>query len=303
VSAVPQLPHVLPDTLGHLLPRPTGGARGGEERIAELLAGPASVRSIHRPVVTLADGRCVGYQASLRVARSAARAPGPWFRAAARSGLSGQLGALALEAALRARGTLPGERFLVVELDPEALCHPDVIGVLTSEDDVADLVVSLISAELPPVLSLEAGRAGSHPARRVLDELRGRGMRLAATAGKAGLDDLLAVERLHPDLVLLPADLIRGVQLHPLRQRLIDVVVALADGAGAATLAEEVETPDEVLALRAAGVRMAQGWLFGRARPGFVPPSSEICEWLRSQQTRSQQTRSRQTQSRQTQGS
>jgi EAL domain-containing protein (putative c-di-GMP-specific phosphodiesterase class I) len=265
-----------------LLPGPCSTLTGAaEEQIAELLARPASIRSIHRPVVSLPDGECLGYEATVRVAQWAARSPAPWFRAAAKSGLSGQLGALAVAAALRARATLPGERFLALELDPDALGHPDVIGVLTEADDVADLVLILISPDLHPVLSLPPGTPNPHPAVRVLDELRGRGMRLAVTAGAAGLDELLVVERLHPELVLLPVGLVRGVHVDPLRQRLIDVVIELADDLDAATLAEEVETLDEALALRSAGVAMAHGWLFGRARPGFTPPSPEVCECLR----------------------
>jgi EAL domain-containing protein (putative c-di-GMP-specific phosphodiesterase class I) len=257
-----------------LLPGPYSTFTGApEEGIAELLARPSGLRSINRPVVALSDGRCVGYQATVRLAEWAARSPAPWFRAAAESGLSGQLGALALEAALRERATLPGERFLAVELDPDALGHPDVIAVLTAEDDVSDLVITLISTEMP----------AGHRAKPVLEEFRARGLLLAVPAGTAGLADLLAVERLAPDLVLLPLDLVRDVHRHPLQQRLIDVVIEFADGTGAATLAEEVETLDEALALRTAGVRMAQGWLFGRARPGYVPPSAEVSEWLRSQ--------------------
>jgi EAL domain-containing protein (putative c-di-GMP-specific phosphodiesterase class I) len=257
-----------------LLPGPCSTFTGApEDQIAELLARPSGIRSINRPVVSLGDGRCVGYQATVRAGEWAAHSPAPWFRAAAETGLSGQLGALALQAALRERATLPGSRFLAVELDPDALGHPDVVGVLTAEDDVSDLVITLISTEL----------TASHRAVPVLAEFRGRGMLLAASAETAGLGDLLAVERLAPDLILLPLQLVRGVHLHPLQRRLIDVVVELADGTGAATLAEEVESLDEALALRTAGVRMAQGWLFGRARPGYVPPSAEVSEWLRSQ--------------------
>lgn len=257
-----------------LLPGPCSTLTGApEEQIAEVLARPNGVRSINRPVVALTDGRCVGYQATVRVAEWAARSPAPWFRAAAQSGLSGQLGALALGAALRERATLPGDRFLAVELDPDALGHPDVVAVLSAEDDVSDLVITLISTELPP----------EHRAAPVLQEFRGRGMLLAVPAGTAGLADLMAVERLAPDLILLSVELVRGVHQHRLQQRLIDVVVELADGTGALTLAEEVESLDEVLALRSAGVRMGQGWLFGRARPGYVPPSAEVSEWLRVQ--------------------
>jgi EAL domain-containing protein (putative c-di-GMP-specific phosphodiesterase class I) len=257
---------------------PNGAELGvPEDRLAELLAKPASIRSIHRPVVALPDGRCLGYEATVRIGDQAARSPAPWFQAAARAGLSGQLGAIALEAALRERNSLPGECFLAVELDPEALGHPDVAAVLESEEDISDLVLTMISPQIP----------AGHPAGPVLDELRARGLMLAVSAGAAGLNDLLVVENLAPDLIRLSAELVRGVHLHPIRQHLIDVVVELAQTLGANALAEEVETMDEAYALRAAGVRMAQGWLFGRPRPGFAPPSAEVSEWLRVLQAES----------------
>jgi EAL domain-containing protein (putative c-di-GMP-specific phosphodiesterase class I) len=255
-----------------VLPGPTGADPGvPEDRLAELLAKPASVRSIHRPVVALTDGRCLGYEATVRIGDRAARSPAPWFQAAARAGLSGQLGAIALAAALRERTSLPGECFLAIELDPEALAHPDVRVVLEAEEDISDLVLTLIGSDLPT----------GHPAGPVLDELRGRGLMLAMTAGQAGLTELLAVEALAPDLIKLTPELVRGVHQHPIRQHLVDVVVELAETLGASALAEEVETMDEAYALRASGVRMAEGWLFGRPRPGFAPASAEVSEWLR----------------------
>jgi EAL domain-containing protein (putative c-di-GMP-specific phosphodiesterase class I) len=267
VTAVPLLPGLLPGPSGTFGTAP-------EERIAELLARPASVHSIHRPVVGLDDGRCLGFEATVRIADGSEREPAPSYRAAAQTGLSGRLGALALAAALQERATMPGERFLVVALDADALGHPDVVAVLAAEDDVADLMLTLPSPGLP----------SGHRAEPVLIELRTRGLQLALSAGTAGLPELLEAERLHPDLILLPVDLVRGVHQHRVRQRLVDVVVELADDIGAATLAEEVETLDETQMLRSLGVRMANGWLFGRARAGYPPPPTEVCEWLRLQQ-------------------
>jgi EAL domain-containing protein (putative c-di-GMP-specific phosphodiesterase class I) len=271
VTAVPLLPGLLPGPSGNFATAP-------EEQIAELLARPASLHTVHRPIISLDDGRCVGYESTVRIADTGESGPvppqfasSPSFRAAARTGLSGRLGAAALTAALRERATMPGERFLVVPLDADALGHPDVVAVLTDEDDVADLTLTLICADLPP----------NHRAGPAIEELRTRGLQLAVTAGTAGLADLHLVEQLHPDLITLPAGLVRDVHQHRVRQRLVDVVVELGDEIGATTLAEEVESLDETQVLRALGVRMAQGWLFGRARVGFPPPPAEVCEWLR----------------------
>ncbi|MCD5349607.1 EAL domain-containing protein [Kineosporia mesophila] len=241
------------------------------EPIAQTLSRPATIRSIHRPVVALADGTCLGYQATVRVGDWAARSAAPYFEAAAQAGLSGQLGALALQAAVRERTALPVEKFLAVEMDADALTHRDVLDVLDLAGQISDLVLSLITPHVTP----------GHPAIDVLSGLRARGLLLAAGVGAAGLGDLLALEHLVPDLIQIPAELVRDVHEHAVRRRLVENVVDLAEDLGAAVLAEDVESLDEASVLRGCGVRLASGWLFGRARPGFTPPSPEVCEWLR----------------------
>ncbi|WP_460624416.1 EAL domain-containing protein [Kineosporia babensis] len=241
------------------------------EPIAQTLSRPATIRSIHRPVVALADGTCLGYQATIRVGDWAARSAAPYFEAAAQAGLSGQLGALALQAAVQMRVALPVEKFLAVEMDADALTHSDVLDVLERAGEISDLVLSLISPHLAP----------QHPAIEVISELRGRGLLVAAGTGVAGLDDLTALEHLVPDLIRVPAELVRDVHQYAVRRRLIENVVDLAEELGAAVLAEDVESLDEASVLRGSGVRLGSGWLFGRARPGFANPSPEVCEWLR----------------------
>jgi EAL domain-containing protein (putative c-di-GMP-specific phosphodiesterase class I) len=241
------------------------------EPIAQTLSRPATIRSIHRPVVALADGTCLGYQATVRVGDWAARSAAPYFEAAAQAGLSGQLGALALQAALRERAGLPEDKFLAVEMDADALTHRDALDVLDGAGEISDLVLSLITPHLRP----------GHPAIDVLSVLRGQGLLLAAGVGPAGLADLVALELLVPDLIRVPAELVRDVHRHAVRRRLVENVVDLAEELGAAVLAEDVESLDEASVLRGCGVRLASGWLFGRARPGFVTPSAEVCEWLR----------------------
>jgi EAL domain-containing protein (putative c-di-GMP-specific phosphodiesterase class I) len=240
--------------------------------LADALARPGAVRCRHRPVVALADGRCPGYQTTARLARSCVP-----FAAAADCGLSGTLGALALEAALLARSTLPGDRFLSVALDAHALAHPAVSALLEREDDVSRLVLDLTD---PPGAGGFAPGAPPHPATEVLAALRGRGLRVSAAAGGAGLGELVALRRLGPDLVRLPAELVRSVEADPVRRALIGVLRDLTGPAG--LLAEEVETLAEVATLRDLGVELAAGWLFGRARPTFEPPPDEACAWLRT---------------------
>ena len=58
-------------------------------------------------------------------------------------------------------------------------------------------------------------------------------------------------------------------------------VLTLARGLDIATTAEGVETEDQFEMLQAAGVNLAQGWLFGRPCPaaelGFAGPAADAC--------------------------
>jgi EAL domain-containing protein (putative c-di-GMP-specific phosphodiesterase class I) len=260
-----------------LVPGPWSPSAGSEqEAVASLLARPDAVRSVQQPVVDLRTGLCAGYSGVVRIAEWVGRESGPWFRAAADAGLRDELAGLALQACLRARATMPGERFLITELSGQVLAAEPVACVLADQDDVADVVLSL-TGELGPGALAE------------IERWRTRGLRFAATAGSAGLADLEALTGWRPEVVRLPARLVRGLPGDPLRQRLVALVVGLTADLGVASadggvLAEDVETLAEVTALRDLGVRWAQGWLVGRLRAGFAPPAVDLQDWLTSTQ-------------------
>lgn len=83
-------------------------------------------------------------------------------------------------------------------------------------------------------------------------------------AGYAGLG-LLA--KFQPDMIKIDMELVRGVATSPARQAIIKAVVDLAAALGIQVLAEGIETLPELLCVRAAGIRLAQGYLF--AKPEF----------------------------------
>ena len=80
-------------------------------------------------------------------------------------------------------------------------------------------------------------------------------------AGHAGLT-LLA--RFQPDLIKLDMELIRGIETSPARGAIVRGIVGIAAELGVLVLAEGVETEAELLSLRAAGIRLVQGYFFAR---------------------------------------
>jgi EAL domain-containing protein (putative c-di-GMP-specific phosphodiesterase class I) len=103
----------------------------------------------------------------------------------------------------------------------------------------------------------------------ILRELRARGVRLAIDDFGAGFSNLKYITDLRPDVVKIDRQLIEGLSDGSREQVLISSLTALCHAQGAAIIAEGVETVAELHALRRAGVRFAQGYVF--ARPDATP--------------------------------
>ena len=61
---------------------------------------------------------------------------------------------------------------------------------------------------------------------------------------------------------------------------IVDAIVAMAHGIGAAVVVEGVETHQQLDRLRALGVRYAQGYLIGQAQPTAAVLSGEAARGL-----------------------
>ncbi len=244
-----------------------------EEEVARLLRRPESLRCVYQPVVDLRTGDCAGYEALTRVADWPARSPQPWFTAAARTGLAGQLEAASLGNALKGRTDLEVEQFLAVNIAAPFLDEEAVLAVLRGQPDLAGLVVEL---SWPDGVAAESAPSAAVAAMRV------SGLRIACDVADAGRVELDRMTQLRPDLVKLDASLVKGAYEDPVRDRLVRLVVSMAEEMGAVVQAEGVESLDDARHMQVVGVRLAQGWLFGRARPSFLPPSAEVATWLRT---------------------
>jgi EAL domain-containing protein (putative c-di-GMP-specific phosphodiesterase class I) len=88
-------------------------------------------------------------------------------------------------------------------------------------------------------------------------------------AGHSGLNRLV---QLQPDLIKIDMLIVRGIDDDVRRQAILSGVVHMAEALGVVVLAEGIETEAEYLTLRAAGIRLFQGYWF--ARPAFesLPP-------------------------------
>lgn len=241
------------------------------QQIDELVRRPGSLRSVYQPIVDLRRGECIGYEALTRVAEWPAHSPQPWFTAATRGGLAARFEEAALRGALRGRSMIPAGRFLTVNLSAAGLQHEAVVALLLEQPDLHGLVIEI--TDVPAVLAAPQSLG-------MLGELRSRGLMAAADLEDGGAHELARIGELRPDLVKLERSLVHGLHGDPVRRRVVASLASFVTDLGATCLGEGVERREDAHALQDLGVRFGQGWLFGRARPGFMPGNEESAGWL-----------------------
>ena len=106
---------------------------------------------------------------------------------------------------------------------------------------------------------------------RIITEYRKHGFATALDDFGAGYAGLNLLASFQPDFIKLDMELIRGIAASPARQTIIVGVVTMARQLGVAVIAEGVETEDELTTLRAAGIRLFQGYLFAKPAVASLP--------------------------------
>ncbi|AWB21725.1 EAL domain-containing protein [Methylobacterium currus] len=109
---------------------------------------------------------------------------------------------------------------------------------------------------------------------RIITDYRQRGFLTALDDFGAGYAGLGLLARFQPDLIKLDMELIRGIADSPARQAIVSGVISIARALRVAVIAEGIETPEELAALREAGITLFQGYLFARPMVAALPELS-----------------------------
>ncbi len=244
-----------------------------QQALHRVLREPAASITLHRqPIIDLRRGVTAGFELLARFADPQIDAPPHhWFGAAYRLGVGPQLEAAVVQQALRLRLEAPPNTFLTVNLDPAALRHEPVAGLLLAEESLGGFVVEL--TEHTEIDDLEWMNG-------LLAELRRRGALIAvddAGTGYAGLKRLLAVR---PEFVKVDQAFIRGIAEDPAKRALVELVGHFASRIDAWVIAEGIETEEDLREVVRMGAPLGQGFLLNRPAPAFAPCPPPVRELL-----------------------
>jgi EAL domain-containing protein (putative c-di-GMP-specific phosphodiesterase class I) len=232
-----------------------------EARLDRCIAG----LQMHFQPIVYPDRARFGYEALLRSTDKSLPHPGAILDAAERLERTPRLGMAIRTQVAKVFAAAPPDRGVVfVNLHINDLFDRS----LTSPFSPLSRIASRVVLEITERASLD----GVGDIRYRLAELRERGFRIAIDDLGGGHARMSAMGPLDTDFVKLDMSLVRAVDTHPMKQRLVRSITQLCREHGVMVVGEGVETEAEAECLTELGCDLLQGYLIARPGPPFVDP-------------------------------
>mgnify|MGYP001037348971 FL=1 len=226
------------------------------------------LRLHYQPIVTLSSGRIEGFEALLRweSVELGQVPPSDFIHLAEASGLIVPIGRWALKSACaQARewqkaGT-PAR--VSVNLSAREFRQPDLY--LTVRDTLSEsgLPAPLLDLEITERVAMESPDVSQF----VLRELRSLGVSISLDDFGTGYSSLAYLRSFPIDTLKIDGSFIRAMNNDPQSAAIVRSVIDLARNLGLGTVAEGVETEEQLSLLRRASCERIQGWAISRALP------------------------------------
>jgi EAL domain-containing protein (putative c-di-GMP-specific phosphodiesterase class I) len=224
---------------------------------------PGMIRPVFQPIVNLATGQTVGFEALARFGVEPIRSPDVWFGLADEVDLLEELELAAIREAVARIGLLPPGTYLSLNLSPATAQAEQFEAALRGLPGERTVLEITEHARVPDYLAL----------RSALAPFRARGARLAVDDAGAGFASLRHILDLEPDIIKLDISITRDVDTDRSRRALAAALASFGEEMGIELIAEGIETRDELEALRALDVGHGQGYFIGRPVPEPAAPS------------------------------
>jgi diguanylate cyclase (GGDEF)-like protein len=227
---------------------------------------------VYEPVVDLSDGTVIGAEALLRWKHPllGSVAPADFIPLAEQVGAIAELGEFALRTAVAdlarwlAAAAASGEPLVSgsvgVNLSPRQLGVPGLCELVRSVLDEHHLEPSRLVLEITEEALLDDWGT----AVEVVQRLRSIGVGVAVDDFGTGYSSLRYLRRFDTSIVKIDREFVQAVVDEPRTRALVASVLEMARSLDLSSVAEGIETLDQLQVLRALGCRLAQGYLFDK---------------------------------------
>jgi diguanylate cyclase (GGDEF)-like protein len=225
------------------------------------------LRLLYQPIVNASGDTMIGVEALARWSHPERGdiEPSQFIPIAEHSGLIIDLGEWVLREACTDGKAWPGLT-MAVNVSPIQFRRPDFVDMVERILDETKFDPSLLELELTESTLL--GNVDS--AEIAMHRLKAIGVRLALDDFGTGYSSLAYLRRFPFDKLKIDRSFVRSIERAPDAAAIVHAIVSLGRGLGMKVTAEGVETAEQQLFLRAAGVHCMQGYRFGK------PGSSNI---------------------------
>jgi diguanylate cyclase (GGDEF)-like protein/PAS domain S-box-containing protein len=252
-------------------------------RIADALAlalQHGEFRLYYQPQLELRSGRIIGCEALLRWAHpeQGLQSPAYFLQTAEESGLIVQIGRWVLNEACRqamywrTRGTFFGRvavnlsalQFMRTDIEQEAIEALETTG-LPPEFLELELTESILIQDVDNVLA-------------IINRLQKLGIKISVDDFGTGYSSLTYLKRLNVDKLKIDQSFVRNLCQEPENKAIVQAIIQMAQSLNLNTIAEGVETEEELLQLQALGCNEIQGYYCSQPLG-----ASAFVEYLRAQ--------------------
>jgi len=234
----------------------------------------------YQPQISLHDNRLVGVEALLRWQHPdlGMIAPADFIPLAEESGQILPIGEWVLRSAARQlkawmdAGLVP--MVMAVNLSAVQFRHPHLPELVTQILDEEKLAPQYLELELTEGVAMEDAPA----AIAVMGRLHARGIRMSIDDFGTGYSSLSYLKRFKVHRLKIDQSFVRGINQDPEDRAIVSAIISLAGSLGLLTIAEGVETEEQLAFLREQGCDEVQGFHFSKPTP-----SDEFEAYVRAQ--------------------
>ena len=220
----------------------------------------------YQPVVDAAGERLTGFEALLRwrSAEFGLVPPTKFIPLAEEARLIGPIGEWVVRTACEEAARWPGDTRVAVNVSPEQLHNPEFVTVIAQALATSALAPHRLELEVTESVFIKEGAQAATVLQRVLD----LGVRLSLDDFGTGYSSLGYLSRTRFSSIKIDRSFVQAASQGTREAvAIIRAVVALANSLDLATIAEGVETAEELAMVRELGCSRVQGYFYGRPLP------------------------------------
>ncbi len=229
------------------------------------------LRVFYQPKISLETGRIIGVEALIRWEHPerGMLAPGAFIGVAEETGLIVPIGLWVLEQSCRQVVRWQAERpemgplNIAVNLSGRQLAHPDLVADIREVLATSGIDPKQVELEVTESVLMDDVEASAV----TLTELRDLSVRLSVDDFGTGYSSLSYLRRFPVDKLKVDRSFVSGLGEDDSDSAIVAAVINLAHTLGLEAVAEGVETPEQLQALRDLGCDQAQGFYMARPLP------------------------------------